>query len=118
MSIAWTGTLKNPMKWIWRWEPDRRSKFFFSLPANLCAVTYITEISLHVTLSLVELNWLFNVTINNISVIFVTDVTAHRCAGGLEKKLDLRSGSQRHRHIVGFFNVPVLYRHGTTLFIR
>ena len=41
-----------------------------------------------------EVNWLFNVTINDISVIYVT---AHRCAGGLEKKLDLRSGSQRHR---------------------
>ena len=38
----------------------------------------------------VELNWLFNVTINDISVIYVT---AHRCAGGLKKKLDLRSGS-------------------------
>ena len=35
-----------------------------------------------------EVNWLFNVTINDISVIYVT---AHRCAGGL-KKLDLRSG--------------------------
>ena len=56
-------------------------------------------------LSWVELNWLFNVTINDISVIYVT---AHRCAGGLKKKLDLRSGSQRHRHFVGFFNVPVL----------
>ena len=55
--------------------------------------------------SWVELNWLFNVTINDISVIYVT---AHRCAGGLKKKLDLRSGSQRHRHFVGFFNVPVL----------
>ena len=53
----------------------------------------------------VELNWLFNVTINDISVIYVT---AHRCAGGLKKKLYLRSGSQRHRHFVGFFNVPVL----------
>ena len=53
----------------------------------------------------VELNWLFNVTINDISVIYVT---ALRCAGGLKKKLDLRSGSQRHRHFVGFFNVPVL----------
>ena len=31
-----------------------------------------------------------------------------RCAGGLKKKLDLRSGSQGHRHFVGFFNVPVL----------
>ena len=50
------------------------------------------------------MNWLFNVTINDISVIYVT---AHRCAGGLTKKLDLRSGSQRHRHFVGFFNVPV-----------
>ena len=50
-------------------------------------------------------NCLFNVTINDISVIYVT---AHRCAGGLKKKLDLRSGSQRHRHFVGFFNVPVL----------
>ena len=49
-------------------------------------------------------NWLFNVTINDISVIHVT---ALRCAGGLRKKLDLRSGSQRHRHFVWFFNVPV-----------
>ena len=39
-----------------------------------------------------EVNWLFNVTINNISGIYVT---AHRCTGGL-KKLDLRSSSQRH----------------------
>ena len=53
----------------------------------------------------VELNCLFNVTINDISVIYVT---AHRCAGGLKKKYDLRSGFQRHRHFVGFFNVPVL----------
>ena len=51
-----------------------------------------------------EVNWLFNITINDISVIYVT---AHRCAGGLKKKLDLRSGSQRHSHFVGFFNVPV-----------
>ena len=40
--------------------------------------------------SVVELKWLFNVTINDISVIYVT---AHRCAGGPKKKLDLRSGS-------------------------
>ena len=52
-----------------------------------------------------KVNWLFNVTINDISVTYVT---AHRCAGGLKKKFDLRSGSQRHRHFVGFFNVPVL----------
>ena len=42
----------------------------------------------------------------------------HRCAGGLKKKMYLRSGSQRHRHFAGFFNVPVLHRHGTNLFIR
>ena len=51
-----------------------------------------------------EVNWLFNVTINDISVIYVK---AHRCAGGL-KKLDLRWGSKRHRHFVRFFNVPIL----------
>ena len=51
-----------------------------------------------------EWNWLFNITCNNISVIYVT---AHRCAGGLKKKLDLRSDSQCHRHFVGFFNMPV-----------
>ena len=31
---------------------------------------------------------------------------------GLKKKLYLRSGSKRHRHFVGFFNVAVLHRHG------
>ena len=51
-----------------------------------------------------EWDWLLNVTCNDISVIYVT---AHRCTGGLKKKFDLRSGSQSHRHFVGFFNVPV-----------
>ena len=41
------------------------------------------------TAALFELNWLFNVTINDISVKYVT---AHRCAGRL-KKFDLLSGS-------------------------
>ena len=48
---ARTGTLKNPTKYLWRWEPDRRSNFFFNPPAHLCAVTYMTEISLIVTLN-------------------------------------------------------------------
>ena len=52
------------------------------------------------------------------ATIFQSYMWRHRCAGGLKKKLDLRSGSQRHRHFAGFFNVSVLYRHGTTLFIR
>ena len=42
---------ENPMKGLWRWEPDRRFMFFFNQPVHLCAVTYLTEISLHVTLS-------------------------------------------------------------------
>ena len=42
---AWTGTLKNPTKCLWHWEPDRRSNFFFSLPAHLFAVTYQTPSS-------------------------------------------------------------------------
>ena len=33
---------------------------------------------------------------------------SHICDGtDVKKKLDLRSGSQRHRHFVEFFNVPV-----------
>ena len=62
-----------------------------------------------------DVNWLFNVTINDISVIYVT---AHRCAGPPKKKLDLRSGSQCHRHYVGFFNVPVQTPTRDPLFIR
>ena len=38
---------KQFLKSLWRWEPDRMSIFFFSPPSHLCAVTYITEISLH-----------------------------------------------------------------------
>ena len=47
--------------------------------------------------------------------IFQSYMWRHICAGGLKKKLYLRSGSQRQRHFTGFFNVPVLHRHGTTL---
>ena len=50
--------------------------------------------------------------------IFQSYMWRHRCEGGLMKKLYLRSGSQCHRHFAGFFNVPVLHRHGTNLFIR
>ena len=58
----------------------------------------------------VKMNWLFNVTINDISVIHVT---ANRYAGGLKKKLDLRSGSPCHRygdsdappHLVAFYEL-------------
>ena len=46
---------------------------------------------------------------------------SHICDGTdvqADWRMYLRSGSQRHRHFAGFFNVPVLHRHGTTLFIR
>ena len=43
--------LKNTTKCLWRWEPDRKSYFFFSPPAHLFAVTYMTEMSLIVTLN-------------------------------------------------------------------
>ena len=49
-------------------------------------------------------DWLINITCNDISVIYLT---AHRCAGGLKKKFDLRSIFQPQRHFVGFFNVLV-----------
>ena len=51
-----------------------------------------------------ECDGLLNVTCNDISVIYVT---AHRCTGGFKNKWNLQSGYQRHRHFVGFFNVPV-----------
>ena len=113
---AWTGTLKNPTKCLWH------------LVAHLSVVTYMTDISLNVTLNnqihlasihvypnvcckrllkwdsfseCVFVYWLLNVKCNNISVIYVT---AHRYAGGL-KKLDLRLGSQHHRHLPRFFNM-------------
>ena len=63
-----------------------------------------------------EFEWLFNVTCNDISVIYETAHTC-RCAGGM-KKFDLRLGSKCHRHFVGFFRVPVQAPTRATLFIR
>ena len=69
---ARTGTLKNPTKCLWRWEPDRRSNFFFSPPAHLCVVTYMTEISLIVTLNnqFTYLNYKRIITV--INIVYVT----------------------------------------------
>ena len=55
---------------------------------------WFLKIILVVVVVVVVVDWLLHVTINDISVICVT---AYRCAGGLKKKLDLPSGSQRHR---------------------
>ena len=66
-------------------------------------VSTIYLLELKVLTFLGEWDWFLNVTCNDNSVIYVT---AQRSAGGL-KKLNLRSGSQRHWHFVGFVNVPV-----------
>ena len=34
------GHIKEPYEMSMAWEPDRRSNFFFSPPAHICAVTY------------------------------------------------------------------------------
>ena len=49
---------------------------------------------------------LFYVIFNDISVIYVTYGTYCRCVGGLKKKVGPTVGLPRHRHFVGFFNVP------------
>ena len=56
-----------------------------------------------------EWDWSLNATWNDISVIYVM---APRCAGGLKKKFDIRSGSKRHRQC------PSKHQHGAILFIR
>ena len=58
----------------------------------------------------------FYVTCDDISVIYMTAQMYRRT----EEEVDVvpTVGLPRHRHFVGFFNVPVLHRHGTNLFIR
>ena len=51
-----------------------------------------------------ESDRLLNVTCNGISVIYVT---AHICAGRLKRRWDIRSGSNRQRHVVVFFNTVI-----------
>ena len=48
---CWDWHVKEPYEMSMAWEPDRRSNSFFSPPAHLCAVTYMTEIPLIVTLN-------------------------------------------------------------------
>ena len=50
-----------------------------------------------------ESDRLLNVTCNDISVIYVT---AHISAGRLRKRWDLRSGYNRHRHVVVSVQAP------------
>ena len=52
----------------------------------------------------------FYVTCKDISVICVKAQMCRRT-----EEFGLRSGSKRHRHFAGFFNLLVLHRHGTNL---
>ena len=61
------GHVKEPYEMSMAWEPDRKSNFYFSPPAHLCAVTHITEIWLKS-----EWDWLFNITCNDVSVLYIT----------------------------------------------
>ena len=47
-----------------------------------------------------EWDWLPKVTCKDISVTYVT---VHRCAGRLNRKFELQTGSKQHRHFVGIF---------------
>ena len=72
----------------------------------------LLEVFQHMVSDFAYLRWRWIGCLTSRSTIFqsytcVCDDTS-RSAGELKKKLDLRSGSQRHRHFVGFFCVPVL----------
>ena len=60
------GHVKEPYEMSMALGADHRSNFFFNSPAHLCAVTYMTEISFHVTL-----NNQFNSTQIQVSLYFV-----------------------------------------------
>ena len=120
--------LRKPTKCPWLREPEGRSNFL-SLPAHLFVFSYITEISLHVTISnqshSLTMAWeadrrsnFFSPPANLCAVTCKTEisliltfsnrysyslsyyVTALWCACGL-KKLDLQSGS----HVMVIWNM-------------
>ena len=97
--FGWTVVTENVMYYIFGWY------YIFG-----CDNAYITSNNR----VWVWVNWCFT----SHATIFQSYMWRHRCADGLKKLLYLRSGSQRHRHFAWFFNVPVIHRHGTTLFIR
>ena len=74
---------------------------FFPIFLFVASVTHPSPYTLSRWLKCEWVYWSFT----SHATIFQLNMWWHRCAGGL-KKFDLRSGSQRHRHFVGFFNVP------------
>ena len=53
------GHVKDLFEMSMAWEPNRRSNFFFGLPAHLCAFTYVAEKS-----STVMINNRYNITLS------------------------------------------------------
>ena len=70
------GHVKEPYEMSKAWEPDRRSNFFFSPPAHLCAVTYMTEIPLIVTLNN-QFNNNNNITVNKFDLNSSVSLSYH-----------------------------------------
>ena len=104
---VWTTTAFHPQPTpfdIWFWLGKRGWK---RLPAYgdgrcVCCSTYTGHMN-SVSSCWIEY-WLVNVTCNDISVLYVT---AHKCAGELKKKLDLRSGSQLEHRLVIILTIQV-----------
>ena len=70
------------------WEPDRMSNSFFSPPAHLCAVTYMTEISLIVTLNNHSLTHSLTHSLNNLKVMFQVESDVPQVPKQAEAKID------------------------------
>ena len=99
-----------------------RTPVFFRVACNIiqvvcniyekehCSISYRVACDFGISKRCVCVYWCFT----SHATIFQLYMWRHRCAVGLKKKIYLRSGSQRDIHFVGFFNVPVLHRHGAT----
>ena len=82
--------------------PDNRFRHFLELAYAHIVETSFTEL----TVSFLEFHLEYpSVRVSETSCFIYSYVTAHRCAGGLKKNLDLRSAPNAI-HLVGFFNVP------------
>ena len=71
---------------------------------GVCTTCFFNLVlKLSVSVMCVYVYWCFT----SHATIFQLYMWRHRWAGGLEKKLYLRSGSKPRRHFVGFYNMPV-----------
>ena len=95
MKAKWKPTVCY-QKWI-------SLQHFSDLPEPKVQVSFCHSVQSVVRPSVVrECEWMYWCFTSH-ATIFQSCMRRHRCAGRLMKKLYLRSGSQRHRHFVGFF---------------